>query len=95
MTPKTKSVATKISPNSYKFKTKTAISAAPKYVFTPNPWEQRSLHISLRSENENVDTKICPISYKFKTKTSISESPKKIFTPNHWAHESIWYEFWE
>ena len=100
---------TKISPISYKFKTKTAKSSYPKYFFIPNHWAHDSiwcefqghsnrwasdLSITLwQSEIENVDLKISPISYKFKTKNEISAFQKYFFTSNHWAHGSISYEF--
>ena len=101
----------KISPISYKFKTKTAISASPKYFFTPNHWAHGSIWYEFQElskswdsnhysslwdlKTENVDSKISPNSYKFKTKTEISESSKYYFTQYLWAHESILNEIQE
>jgi len=39
----TENMDTQISPISYKFKTKTAIPASPKYFFTPNHWAHESI----------------------------------------------------
>jgi len=82
----------KISPISYKFKTKTAFSVSTKYFFTQNHSAHGSIwyefqeqsnrcaseySISLwKPEIENVHKKISPISYKFKTKTEFSASTK-------------------
>ena len=38
-----KKVDMKIFPISYKFKSKTAIYASPKYIFTPNHWAHESI----------------------------------------------------